>query len=696
MKIEEYQGEVLNEIKANSFSTGDYEANSFTAFAARCLQDASESPDIELCQFDFQLKNRKRVRIDGYAYDDVENSIVALISDYSPVEEIITITKTEIDALFSSLKTFISAAANNAERQDFPHTEDAALVAENLASNLGRASKIKLFLVTNRKLSERVKKLESETLLDKRADLAVWDLERFYQLYESSLGREDLIVDLSKWLPSGLEALKAQDDNEEVETFLAVVPGDVLAEIFDLYGSRLLEGNVRSFLSARGNVNKGIRSTILSKPELFLPFNNGITATSTGVDLDQSNGLRITEIRDLQIVNGGQTTASLYNFLKTEREKSENLRKVSVQMKLIVVSPELSEKLVPDIARFANSQNKVSEADFFSNSPFHRRMEEISKRIYAPGRNGSQINTHWFYERARGSYLNEKTRQSGVAAQTKFEQQNPRGQVIQKTDFAKYYNSWQQKPHVVSKGAQKNFLDFAVGISDRFESDAGKSDFGDEFFKKVVALKIIFDSIHKAVPKTEWYSSGYLANIVTYAMARLSAEIKKSGKELNWSKVWREQQISESLLKNLLEAAFLAHQALTFTPRTQQNVTEWAKTEACWKKCLEMNLNLSDDLIQELISASDAKENRVDERAKAKQLTEIETLQLLDAIDPAYWNSLLASARLRLSPSERSLLTKLVIPKGALLLEYKVARKALEVIERARLEGIDAPSVITS
>jgi hypothetical protein len=248
----------------------------------------------------------------------------------------------------------------------------------------------------------------------------------------------------------------------------------------------------------------------------------------------------------------------------------------------------------------------------------------------------------------------------------------------------------------VSRGAQKNFLEFAVGISERFESDAGKSDFGDEFFKRVVALKIIFDSLHKSVPKTVWYSSGYLANIVTYAIARLSAEIKKTGKELNWSKVWHEQQISDSLLKNLLEAAFLAHQALTFTPRTQQNVTEWAKTEACWKKCLEMTLDLSEELIQELISASDAKENRVDERAKAKQLTEIETLQLLDTIDPAYWNSLLGSARLRLSPSERSLLTKLMVPKSALLLEYKIASRVLEVIERARLEGIETPSVITS
>lgn len=691
MKIEEYYQEIINEIRSTAFSTGEYELATFTNFSIQKLVEGGETPDIEPCQFDFQLRNRKRVRIDGYGYDEVDNSIVAVISDYSSADEFETITKTEIESTIACLTAFIETASKTSDRADLPHTQEAAIAAEAIASHLPTASKIKLLLVTNKKLSERVKTLNSENIAGVRVDVGVWDVQRFHQLYESKLGREELEVEITEWLPNGLPVLEAPSESEQLSTYLAVVPGKLLADIFDKYGSRLLEGNVRSFLSARGNVNKGIRATILGKPELFLPFNNGITATATQVSVLSDGSRNITSIKDLQIVNGGQTTASLYNFLKTEKEKLQNLDHVSVQMKLIVVSPEESEKMVPDIARFANSQNKVSEADFFSNSPFHRRMEEISKRIFAPAKNGSQFTTHWFYERARGAYLNEKMRQASPSLQAKFEQQNPRSQVIQKTDFAKYINAWLCKPHVVSKGSQKNFLEFAQSIADKYETDAGKSDFGDEYFKRVVCMKIIFDTVHKAVPKLEWYETGYLANIVSYALSRLSYELSKTKHEPNWPVIWREQALSAALESALLESAKVAYKALIHTPRPQQNVTEWAKTEACWKVCKDIDLTISSQLYAECLSSEEAVEMRVEEKAKARQLSEVELMTKLNQVDAEYWAALLTSSRFRVSPAEQTLVKKVQLPNGALLLEEKQLLRLVEVVHRANLEGMDLP-----
>lgn len=691
MKIEEYYQEIVNEIRSTAFSTGDYELATFTNFAIQKLVEAGETPDIDPCQFDFQLRNRKRVRIDGYGYDDVDNSIVALISEYSAADEFGTITKTDIESTISCLTSFIETASKTSDRADLPHTQEAAIAAEAIASKLPTASKIKLLLVTNKKLSERVKQLSSENIAGVRVELGVWDLQRFFQLYQSKLGREELEVEIAEWLPGGLPVLEAPSQSNLLRTYLAVVPGRLLADIFDKHGSRLLEGNVRSFLSARGNVNKGIRATILGKPEFFLAFNNGITATATQVQISSDGSHNITSIKDLQIVNGGQTTASLYNFLKTEKDKIQNLDHVSVQMKLIVVSPEESEKMVPDIARFANSQNKVSEADFFSNSPFHRRMEEISKRIFAPAKNGSQFTTHWFYERARGAYLNEKMRQASPSLQAKFEQQNPRSQVIQKTDFAKYVNAWSCKPHVVSKGSQKNFLEFAQTIADKYETEVGKSEFGDEYFKRVVCMKIIFDTAHKAIPKLEWYETGYLANIVSYALSRLSFELSKTKHQPNWPVIWREQALSSAMEAALLEAARVAHNALTYSPRPQQNVTEWAKTEACWKVCQAMDLSISSKLYAECLSSEEAVEMQVEEKAKARQLTEVELMTKLNQVDAGYWTELLTSSRFRISPAEQTLIKKAQLPNGALLLDAKQLTRLTAVVERANLEGLEMP-----
>jgi hypothetical protein len=154
------------------------------------------------------------------------------------------------------------------------------------------------------------------------------------------------------------------------DCYLAIIPGEVLAKLYKEYSNELLESNVRAFLGQAGTFNKGIRDTIRTKPQMFLPYNNGITATAERVETQIiDNQLVITKLNDFQIVNGGQTTASLFH---TQRKfKDADLSKIYVQMKLTVIKDKEQKNIeVPNISRFANSQNKVTELDLSSNNPY--------------------------------------------------------------------------------------------------------------------------------------------------------------------------------------------------------------------------------------------------------------------------------------------------------------------------------------
>jgi len=196
----------------------------------------------------------------------------------------------------------------------------------------------------------------------------------------------------------------------------------------------------------------------MNEPYMFFAYNNGITATAQEVETNVSEtGLQITRIKDLQIVNGGQTTASLFH---TRRKAKAPLDGIFVQMKLAVIDSQESETVVPRISEYATTQNRVNAADFFSNHPFHIRMEEFSRRIWAPAKQGEQRETKWFYERARGQYADAHAKLT-PGEQRRFKAENPKSQMITKTDLAKFENVWDEHPKWVNLGAQKNFAQYA-------------------------------------------------------------------------------------------------------------------------------------------------------------------------------------------------------------------------------------------
>ncbi|MGW3547133.1 AIPR family protein [Janibacter hoylei] len=671
----DFRGELLNAVRMRADVDGEYTRTAFVQEVSERLSEAEQVDNLVSVHFDGVGGNRKRLRVDGYDLGDADDSVVLAVAIFNDEDQVTNVTATEVAKALGALEGYLHDAVNGTFEVDREPSDPAVQLAVDLRHRGASVTRYRLYLLCDAPLSSSVKHLPSSELNGVPIDFHVWDINRFEQLQTSSQGREELQISLLEWLPEGMQALRIEGDSG-FETYLAAVPGSVLADLYGRHGSRLLESNVRAFLQGRGKVNKGIKTTILSEPDMFLAYNNGVTATATGVELDSFG--RITGITDLQIVNGGQTTASLF-YVRRDSSPKPDISRVHVQMKLVVVDEERAKELVPSISRYANSQNKVSEADFFSNSPFHVRLENLSRRLLAPARPGIHFQTRWFYERTRGQYQNEKAKLT-PAEQKKFDASNPRSQVITKTDAAKYEVSWGQQPHMVSAGAQKNFVAFAESVAKKWEtSDA---EFNEAYFKGLVAKAILFHAIRTRVAKSEWYQSGYLANIVTYAMAKVAHEVQrqKPSQRMNFDIIWRQQSVPEVVLSTFVDAAYLAFEALTAERRPVQNVTEWAKRSQCWDVVKAMPMRLEDDFVDTLVSASAVREDAVAARKTQKIDNSIQVQAAVFEIPTATWQSV----------REFSIAHKLVSPTDASILDLVTGRKSGFPSERqsARLLAI--------
>lgn len=640
MNLEEFRQDIRDEVEASRIEFGDSPDAVFCRKISEMLRETSYLPDEEINSVFFQgttYSRRKKMRVDGYLHDLADNSLYLFIVDYE-IEDT-TMTKTKASGCFSQVCAFANEVITNKDLDvDFSRPEAALIDLIKIEHAKENIHKYKLILLTNSIRSKTLIKIDNMHVGDIEAECQLWDIERIYEAFFSTQSREAIKINFLDYTEQGLPCIEAgSDPNRMYESYLCVIPGKVLADVYDKYGSRLLEGNVRSFLSTKGSVNKKIRSTIMNEPEMFLAYNNGVAATAKDVQFAKTDsGLKLTSVEDIQIINGGQTTASLSN---TRFKDKADLNKVFVQMKLTKIGDmdqKSSEELIHNISRSSNSQNKVSEADFFATHPFHIEMEQISRRKKAPAVNGAQIQTTWYYERARGQYTQEQMRMT-KAQRNAFERQNPKSQMMTKTDFAKFRMSWAGHPDIVSKGAQTNFMEYAKIISDKWESN--KDVFNELYFQETVALAIMFKTLEKQISKETWYDS-YRANIVTYSMALLHYKLnqKYSGMELDLIKIWNNQALPKTLINIFRDITHKVNDYITDDSRQVQNVTQWCKRAACWegmKKTLEVEL--PDDLSE--IFQSKLEKKKLEKAAQKDQsfVSKMEALGEVTKISGDTW-----------------------------------------------------------
>ena len=641
MSIEDFRLDLLNRTATRAAIEQTFTADAFLGELTDRLAEAEEIEKLEILSFEGEGRRRKKLAVHGFDLSDNDNSVALAVLQFDGTEDLRSLTFTDASQRLKSLLAFLEDATTGEFREGREESTPEYQLAEDLRHRGRNVSRYRLYLLSDMKMSNSAKGFLSTELNGVPVDFHVWDIARLFQVSQSLQGREELVIDLTEWMTTGLPALEVTDSSNEFHTYLAAVPADMVADLYGRYGSRLLEGNVRSYLSNRGKVNKGIRTTVLKEPAHFLAYNNGITATAVGVDLKDGN---IAKITDLQIVNGGQTTASLF-YVKRENKDAE-LRDVFVQMKLVVVEPTLAAEMVPQISRFANSQNRVSEADFFSNSPFHVRLAELSQRVLVPPQPGVNFQTKWFYERTRGLYQNEKGKRS-TAEQKKFEAEFPRTQVIDKTGAAKYEVSWGMQPHKVSAGAQKNFVAFAELIAKKWE--AADSTFNELYWKQLVAKAILFESIRAAIAKADWYEKGYLANVTSYTVSKLAFEVGRQarGGVFDLERVWTNQAVSNETIKESLRIGQNVLAILTSEHRPVSNVTEWAKRESCWDLVRAMPHQLSESFKDELADRSVSVQKRKDAATVQKIDTGIDAQTRVVTMQASEWVAVEEFARSR-------------------------------------------------
>ncbi|MGP9687760.1 AIPR family protein [Psychrobacter sp. AOP22-C1-C5] len=646
--LQSYYSDLMNELDHSSTSQGNYKELLFIDKILPYIEEQGVVDNLE--QYHFYKPGSRYGRIDGLGFNGDFNDadldqleLVILINEFIHDDNIKSLTNSRIEQLKKAGVNFFNSSLKTQFIESLEESSDGYIAAKEIFQKYKRIESIKLIILTNAQISSRVAdKKEIDEDLDIPLKIDIWDIKRIYDLESSQTKSEAIEIDLSEW-GGPIPSLQATE-SDELTSYLCVVNGQTIADLYDEYGARLLEANVRSFLQFRGKINKGIRKTIKTEPEYFFSYNNGLTATASDVEYDKSKQI-ITKINNLQIVNGGQTTASL---LMTQKKDKADLSKIQVQLKLNVVSDAKSDELISNISRYANSQNAIKDSDFFSNHPFHRTLEKLSRQILAPTSKERIKPTRWYYERARGSYLNAQSKLTD-AGKKAFKSEHPKEQLIIKTDLAKIYLIFDKRPHDAIKGAQIAFNGFAQSIEKIWDNNP--ETINEYFFKELVAKFVIWQACKNAVYKREEFVGNTKATLTAYTIYILKALMDKQDLDFNYPKVWQEQAVNDFYYDQFIETSIKINALLNqLSEQTGKAVLSMAKSKETLIKVqsiIDKTDYFSLDMMfkTQLVSKSVIEEKRQDSAQQAKTVTKaVNSLIDLCNTPPAKWLALIKNA----------------------------------------------------
>lgn len=517
----------------------------------------------------FYKKDSENVKINGYVYDSFFETLTVVVCDYKNDYEVDYVGKVDISKSLKKATKFVRLCSTEYFK-NIEETSGGYQAYENIVEVLDKVEKIKIILLTNKEASSDIPKDIKIGTISVQYD--VWDLERVCQrVYEAS-DLDYVEISLVDKYGYELELIKVESENDIYDCYIGSISGRKLAEIYRDEGQRLIEKNVRSFLQATGKINKGLKKTLEQEPEMFMAYNNGISTIAEDIVINQSSSnnriVLIDKLRNWQIVNGGQTTASIYNAMKNNTD----IDNVNVQMKLTVIkSIDKTEEIIKKISQYANSQNKINISDFSANDAYHVEMERLSRRIYVPTERGKSTE-RWYYERARGQYMVDVNRQLTPALKRKFKEMNPKSKCISKTVAAKCLMAWMKFPYIVSKGLETNFIEFTSMVQQ------GKIPAPDENrYKAMIAKVILFQECDKIVASMKL--PGYKAQVNYYTIALLAEYYADDVDDIM---IWKEQCISKALSKRLEMLSSVVWEHFMNPKQLGTNISQWCKKEDCW------------------------------------------------------------------------------------------------------------------
>ena len=569
-KMQEFYQEFNEEVR--QYMT-DQRVTQNAAFKEVFLSYLNENDAAVLADMDFveYKKDSENMRLDGYSYNDYFRSLTLLVCKYnsSPTPEMLW--KKDIDKYVKKAVKFLKTCDSDYFESLEPTSDgyDAFQAIRNVAKKI---ETINVVFITN----DVAKNYIPDDMKFRKTAIKfdVFDIERLYHIIISgNIDDKPLVIRLKNKYNQELSMIKVSGENPVYDCYVGIIPGMLLASIYKDEGQNLIQKNVRSYLQARGKVNKGIKNSLVKEPEMFMAYNNGISTIADSVELDEkksSAGIAtIKEITGWQIVNGGQTTASIYNAMQNKQP----LDAVNVQMKLSVIKDtKKAAEIAANISKYANSQNKINMSDFNANDDYHIKMEQISRRTFIPVNKGKEIE-QWFYERARGQYLVELHRQPTQKAKREFKARIPKKRCISKTVAAKCLMAYMGYPDCVSKGLESNFVIFSDMIKKGDIPQPTQAVYID-----MIAKVILFQQCDRIVAGLNF--GGYKAQINYYVMALIGKYFQD---KFDAKYIWQNQMISPDMADIIEELALKVWQHFQNPSVLGVNITQWCKKNECWE-----------------------------------------------------------------------------------------------------------------
>lgn len=567
--MRQFNEELIEEVREYRENEKCSTEDAFTSVFSSYVIDAGES-FLNNCNVLSYRKEYEKAKINAYVYDEYFQTLTLVVSVFENRTEISKMGKVDINRNVKQATKFYRMCKSG-YFNDLEETDPGYIIAEYINDYERGIENIRVLLLTNK---ETVPEIPESIKIDKIAvKFDVWDLERICQSLYQNKSHEDLVIRFQNKYNNPLKMIKVKQETNVYDCYIGVISGQCLAEIYRDEGQKLIEKNVRSFLQATGKINQGIKKTLIEEPEMFMTYNNGISTTAKSIVIDEEKSdddfVVIKEIVDWQIVNGGQTTASIHNALQTGVDISQ----VNVQIKLTVIREQSkTEEMVGFISKYANSQNKINMSDFSANDPYHIEMARLSEKIYVPSENGKST-LRWYYERARGQYMVDVNRQPTLAAKKKFKEVSPKSMCISKTVAAKCMMAWMRYPNVVSKGLETNFIEFSAMIKNGEVPEPSQ-----ESYISMISKVILFKECDKLVAKQNF--GGYKAQINYYVIALL-AEFHSN--EVDNLDIWKRQSISPELSIRIEKLILKVWNHFMNPEVVGINITQWCKKEDCWK-----------------------------------------------------------------------------------------------------------------
>jgi hypothetical protein len=581
----EFLIDFLEELEEKAIKAGSY----LIPFLDKMLTFMDRQDDPEIL-FPPYLDTAKNIAVNAYSFDEENNVLDLFVVDYNfeqNEENLLSISMTGVTEIANKAKRFITNS------QTLIQTIDPSLQSYDLVKLITESSEeineVNIFVVTNSYYLSN-KPVEMTIPGYETVNVQVWDIDRVQQLILAEQGIQTDYINFERDYGVNLKMMLVPDPVSGVKDFdcyVGYISAELLAKAYDEWGQKLVERNVRSFLQARGGTNKGIRDTLKDpfQRKMFVAYNNGISTVARSGDIEKVDGkenlCRIKGLSGWQIVNGGQTTASIHQAYKD----GIPLKDVFVQAKLTILQANefvmkdqhlLEDEMVARISQYANTQNKINKSDLLANTRFMSDLEKFSRNIWIPVFDGRRPESKWYFERARGQYMVDINRRKRGKEQTEFKKQYPKDKVLTKVDIAKHFVSWEGFPHVSSKGGEEAFKKFMDLNKNFWKSDKDQAKMTLSVYQKLIARSIINKRIKEIVD--EMKLRGYKANVIYYTVAMLNYLYRD---RIDLVEVWEKQSLSDKWDEVI---RIMADKALTFLRDSagERNVTQWAKQETCW------------------------------------------------------------------------------------------------------------------